>query len=561
MNELKAKKIFEEAQKKFEEFKYDEARNLWLKILEFYPENLSLLRNISLSYFNQKKFFETEKILKKILKINLSEPNAISMLIFVLEQQDKIVEAQNLIKEGLKNNILEEHWNFKMKTMIPMIRLNNEIIKNFRSEIENYIDEIINDKKNYNFNPNDHLIKPPHFGLSYDEFNNLELNKKCVNFFRKIYPGLNKSYKIDNHNSNKIKIGFISEYLTDHTIGKLFKGIILNLNKNEFDIKVFHTEQTKKGLILDELITAEKNESIKNYFLPKNFHEKQKIILKEKLDILFYPEIGLSLQLYYLSFLKLAKYQVTSWGHPETTGNHSIDYFISSKLIESSDGQNNYSEKLICSDSLPMFYYKPKVKKELNEVETSKTNIYSCPQTLFKLHPEFDKIIEGIQARDKNSIIYFIKDPNQILFKILIDRMKKNSQINLDKITFLEGLSWEEYINHCGKASVLLDPLYFGAGNSFYESMFYGTPTISLPTKYTKSRLVLGAYNQMDISNVNFNPISNSLDDYVSKAVETANKPNLFELKQELKSKAHKKLYENKDSIIDLEMIFKKIVS
>ena len=57
MNELKAKKIFEEAQKKFEKFEYDEARNLWLKILEFYPENLSLLRNISLSYFNQKKIF------------------------------------------------------------------------------------------------------------------------------------------------------------------------------------------------------------------------------------------------------------------------------------------------------------------------------------------------------------------------------------------------------------------------------------------------------------------------------------------------------------------------
>ena len=168
------------------------------------------------------------------------------MLIFVLEQQDKIVEAQNLIKKGLENNILEEHWNFKMKTMIPMIRLNNEIIKNFRSEIENYIDGVINDKKNYNFNPNDHLIKPPHFGLSYDEFNNLELNKKCVNFFRKIYPGLNKSYKIDNHNSNKIKIGFISEYLTDHTIGKLFKGIILNLNKNEFDIKVFTQNKQKK---------------------------------------------------------------------------------------------------------------------------------------------------------------------------------------------------------------------------------------------------------------------------------------------------------------------------
>ena len=65
----------------------------------------------------------------------------------------------------------------------------------------------------------------------------------------------------------------------------------------------------------------------------------------------------------------------------------------------------------------------------------------------------------------------------------------------------------------------------------------------------------------MDISNLNFNPIANSLDDYVSKAVETANKTNLFELKQELKSKAHKKLYENKDSMIDLEKILKKIVN
>ena len=41
------------------------------------------------------------------------------MLIFVLEQQDKIVEAQNLIKKGLENNILEEHWNFKNENYDP----------------------------------------------------------------------------------------------------------------------------------------------------------------------------------------------------------------------------------------------------------------------------------------------------------------------------------------------------------------------------------------------------------------------------------------------------------
>ena len=73
--------------------------------------------------------------------------------------------------------------------------------------------------------------------------------------------------------------------------------------------------------------------------MPKSFTEIQKIILDQNLDILFYPEIGLSLQLYYLSFLRLAKVQITSWGHPETTGNPSIDYFLTSNLIEAEGSQ------------------------------------------------------------------------------------------------------------------------------------------------------------------------------------------------------------------------------
>jgi tetratricopeptide (TPR) repeat protein len=65
MNEIEAKKIFNEAQKNFENLNYEKARELWFKILKFYPKNLSLLRNISLTYFNQANFFETENILKK----------------------------------------------------------------------------------------------------------------------------------------------------------------------------------------------------------------------------------------------------------------------------------------------------------------------------------------------------------------------------------------------------------------------------------------------------------------------------------------------------------------
>ena len=90
----------------------------------------------------------------------------------------------------------------------------------------------------------------------------------------------------------------------------------------------------------------------------------------------------------------------------------------------------------------------------------------------------------------------------------------------IDKIIFINKLSEEEYINHCGKASVLLDPLYFGAGNSFHESMFYGTPTITLPTNFLRSKIVEGAYKQLEIKDA---PVVKNVDDYVSSAVEIAN--------------------------------------
>ena len=561
MNEIEAKKIFNEAQKNFENLNYEKARELWFKILKFYPKNLSLLRNISLTYFNQANFFETENILKKIIKINLKETNALNMLILVLEEQDKIEEAKQFINIGLNNNLLNDHWKIKKELLIPMIKNDTDEIIKFRSNIDKFIEEILNNQNDYNFNINDHLIKPPQFGLSYDQFDNLEINKKSVTLFRKIYPELNQVYLHKNAPSSKIKIGFISEYLTDHTIGKLFKGIILKIDKKKFEVFVFHSEQTRKGSILDDLINAENKGIIKNIFLPKDFKQKQISILDEKLDILFYPEIGLSLQLYFLSYIRLAKYQVTSWGHPETTGNDSIDYFISSKLIESENSDKNFSEKLICSESLPMFYYRPEVKNILSVEKINKMNLYSCPQTLFKLHPDFDKIIEGIQKKDKNSIFYFIKDPKKTLYNIFINRLKKNSKINTDRIHFLEKMNWEEYINHCGRSSVLLDPLYFGAGNSFYESMFYGTPTITMPTNYTKSRLVLGAYNQMKISDMKLNPVVKIIDEYVNTAVEIANNRNLIDIKHQFKFKAESSLYENEKSITDLESVLDKIVN
>jgi predicted O-linked N-acetylglucosamine transferase (SPINDLY family) len=235
-----------------------------------------------------------------------------------------------------------------------------------------------------------------------------------------------------------------------------------------------------------------------------------------------------------------------------------LDYFLTSKLIESQNSNKQFSEKLLYADFLPMYYYTPVVRKELDTDILSKKNIYSCPQTLFKIHPEFDSVLGKILEEDKKAKIYFIKDSDNVYYKKLLNRFKKNTKIDLDRIKFIGGLSWEDYINHCGQASVLLDPFYFSAGNSFYESMFYGTPTVTKPTKYTKSRLVLGAYNQMKIENA---PVVNNVNEYVGKAIEIANDQKLYDLKKYYKEQAKKNLFENQFIVSNLEEIFFKIVN
>ena len=103
--------------------------------------------------------------------------------------------------------------------------------------------------------------------------------------------------------------------------------------------------------------------------------KKSNFFKNEKFNILFYPDIGMSIEMYYLSLIRLAKHQIMSWGHPETTGSVSIDFFLCSKSLVKDETSKSYSEKLLLIDHLPMIYEVPKINQKINDVELSKNNI------------------------------------------------------------------------------------------------------------------------------------------------------------------------------------------
>ena len=71
----------------------------------------------------------------------------------------------------------------------------------------------------------------------------------------------------------------------------------------------------------------------------------------------------MSTEFYYLSFVRFAKIQITSWGHPITSANESIDYFISSDLLKGDRDNEMFSEKIIYLKSYQCISINQKLRK------------------------------------------------------------------------------------------------------------------------------------------------------------------------------------------------------
>ena len=544
MNKYSADELFKIAYEHLQKRNYGKSAGLFEKLLKDFPRNLSVLKNLSHCYAYIKEFEKAENCIKEIINIKPNEPFAYQFLASILKDQDKIEEATLIVNQGLEKGLINEKWEVQKNLFFPKIPSDNNDIIKYRRKIEDEVEKIldVNFEKKLDYD-NDQIIVPPHVDLSYSNLDNLELNKKSVQAFKKLFRILNEESYSKIEIKDKIRIGIVSEFFTDHTIGKLYKDLIFSLDKNKFETFVFHSKKTSSGEIFNEFKKKEKEGVLKNETLPIKLSEKINVIKQFKLNIIFYPDIGLSIEFYYLALMRLAKYQITTFGHPETTGSNSIDFFLISKNCVNDNTQKHYSEKLLLMNYLPMVYSKPCTKRKLTENELAKKNIYSCPQTLFKIHPDFDQIIFDILERDKKGIVYLIKDTNKVWYKKLIKRLSKNKKYDSKKIIFMDPLSYEDYLLHLGRSSVLLDPLYYGAGNSFFESMLFGTPTITFPTDYIKSRLVLGAYKQMEIKHP---PIATSIQNYIDLAVKYANRDDIKALKDTYKTAAEEKLFNTK---------------
>jgi len=425
--------------------------------------------------------------------------------------------AQKLQPQALQHSI-------QANLVLPVIPETTEAIDYWRSRFEAGVQALYGASGTLK-NPADE-VNPISFYLAYQNFNDRQLMESLAHFFREKVPSLNSiaphigTWRHPAGSGRRIRVGFLTEFFTRHTITKLYQGFIRYLDRTRFEVIVIHAAKSKRDDFSTQ-IDAMADEALT---LPPLQHDQHLVMNKAELDVLFYPDIGMTQSTYFLAYARFAPVQLTSWGHPNTTGLDTMDYFLSANCIEPENAQEHYTERLIRLNRIPCFYQLMSTPTEFAERAIlglpGTGKLYGSPQTLFKFHPDFDRVLDAIAQGDPTCHIVLVEGRNSAWVQQLKSRWEKNAPHLFSRALFLPSMPLDRFMMLMAHMDVLLDPIHFGSGNTLYEAMSYGVPVITWPGKFMRGRIVAGAYQQMGITDA---PIAKSLEDYAPLAIALAN--------------------------------------
>jgi tetratricopeptide (TPR) repeat protein len=130
-----------------------------------------------------------------------------------------------------------------------------------------------------------------------------------------------------------IRVGIVSSFFYRHSNWKIpIKGWISQLDRSRFHVTGYHL-----GAIHDEQTDAAARLCDRFVHRTLDTDGWRREILADAPHALIYPGLLMDVSSLQLAAQRLASVQCNSWGHPETSGLSTIDYFLSSDLMEPPD--------------------------------------------------------------------------------------------------------------------------------------------------------------------------------------------------------------------------------
>ncbi|WP_269611057.1 tetratricopeptide repeat protein [Prochlorococcus marinus] len=545
------------------------AEKSYRKAIELNPNFAKAHSNLGTLLKDLGKLEEAELSTRKAIQLKPNFAEAYSNLGTISHTLGKISDSYKYLLSASKyapNNIF---YFINANLRLSTIMKSNSQIDKERSQYKQAINRLKNKKNMYYQEPMSFITS-----IFYLAYQNRADDREILEEFSDVISKANgmicngftqEQYLFSSSKRKNFKIGVCSMFLyKNHSVGKCFINVLKDLSETDIDMTLYVIPNNQSNYLTKEkylrkenYIRKERNAYFKKIInLPNNPQMASKKILSDQLDLIFYPDIGMDSFSYIMALSRLALVQVTSLGHGSTSGIKNIDYYITHRN-EPEKSDLEYTETLIRFRRLPFNFAVPEIDEnniKLKNILNSKSRFYiGLIQSLVKIHPNFDEILESILSKIDNSYLVIITDKSNYNFKTLQDRWNKKNELLIERSIFINSTGRDDFLNITRSCDIMLDPFYFGGGVTFYEAMAYGIPFITYPHNQ-KVRIVSAGYEQMKIKNP---PIAKSPEDYINWCIKYSQDKLLLEsIKKELKQQAEKYLFNDNEIYKDYYEFF-----
>lgn len=541
--------------------------------LKINPQNSAASYTLANVFREQSAFDAAEKYYALTVQLDPDHANAHYYLGNMQKTQGRVDDSIKSYDTALQlaPTLIEALWS--RAKILPVIISTTEQLKSSRTWYKQGIESLANnlhlETKAGKRNALRGLLTNTNFYLQYQGRDDLELQCIYGNMLTEImasnYPQWSKSLdKVPLKTGDKIKIGYVTAFLRAHNGAVWLLGWLKNRNRDDFEIHCYHT-----GTAKDEKTTEFINACDHFHHIPGNIEKLCKKIVDDQLHVLVYPELGMDSQSMLTAGLRLAPIQCVGWGHPITSGLSTMDYWLSSDLMEPENGQEHYSEKLIRLPNLANCHSieqhdrlqrEPLTKCRTDFGLPEDAVLYFCSQSLFKYLPQYDYLWPEIAKKVPDAKFVFLAISSVHVLKKFMARIEKAfNNYNLraqDYCIMLNRQTPEDYLTLNKLVDVFLDNPPWSGNNTSMAAIDAHLPIISYPTGFMRGRHSYAILTMIDLHET----IADSEEEYIELAVRAGCD---VEWRSSIVKKIinnHTKIYNDTDCVKGLEEFYRSCV-
>ncbi|MEH2150760.1 O-linked N-acetylglucosamine transferase, SPINDLY family protein [Nostoc sp.] len=549
--------------KLFFEGRWQEAIAQYQKLLDIQSGDVDIYWNLSHCYRQLNLLDEYFSTLQQGIKLYPRDERLHFSLIIDLRQNGRIQEA--ILSADNAAKCFPDDYTFQLLKYltVPSIYDNQEEIHFFRQRYTQGLQNLIqNTSLKTREEQNSALAgigRLTNFYLSFQAQNDMDLQCQYGNLVHEImavnYPQWVVPLSMPKlQPNNKIRIGYVSHYLHSYSGTLWLTGWLRHSNHESFEIYCYYT-----GNQPDPITQQFQQYSDVFHHIPDKLSSVCEQIIADKLHILVFPEIGMNSQIMQMAGLRLAPVQCTAWGHPVTTGLPTIDYFLSSELMEPENAQEHYLEKLIRLPNIGVSYpkpYIPPVIKTRSDFELPDNAVmYLCCQAPFKYLPQYDFIFAEIAHRIPQAKFVFLRGT------LLQPRLKRafaaiglNSE---DYCVFISILERLDYLMINLLSDVYLDTFTWSGGNTTLEAIACNLPIVTCPGEFMRGRHSDSFLKMLGVTDT----IAENEAEYIEIAIKLGLDLAWRGTIAKRMSQNHDRLFDDKACVAGLEAFYKQVCS